>query len=55
MTASKENKIIIDSYLDSIWMEKGLSKNSLYSYGRDLKIFSEWLEKKKINLHTQFL
>jgi len=41
MTASKENKIIIDSYLDSIWMEKGLSKNSLYSYGRDLKIFSE--------------
>ena len=29
---------------------KGLSKNSLYSYGRDLKIFSEWLETKKINL-----
>ena len=50
MTTSKENEIIIDSYLDSIWMERGLSKNSLYSYGRDLKIFSEWLEAQKINL-----
>jgi len=39
MTANKENKIIIDSYLDSIWMEKGLSKNSLYSYWARLKDF----------------
>jgi integrase/recombinase XerD len=31
-------------------MERGLSKNSLYSYGRDLKIFSDWLEKQKVSL-----
>ena len=46
----KKDKITIDNYLDAIWMERGLSKNSLYSYGRDLKIFSDWLEKQKVSL-----
>jgi len=34
---------VIANYLDAIWMEKGLSKNSLESYGRDLRQFADWL------------
>lgn len=34
---------VIASYLDAVWMEKGLSKNSLESYGRDLTKFATWL------------
>ncbi len=34
---------VITNYLDAIWMEKGLSKNSLESYSRDLRQFAEWL------------
>lgn len=50
MAIPSVNKITIDNYLDVIWMEKGLSKNSLYSYGRDLKNFSQWLEPLGIEL-----
>jgi integrase/recombinase XerD len=35
---------IIDTYLDAIWMEKGLSDNTLQSYRRDLSQFSRWLK-----------
>ena len=34
---------IIDKYLDSLWLEKGLSRNTLESYSRDLEAFSCWL------------
>jgi integrase/recombinase XerD len=36
---------IIDRYIDAMWMEKGLSDNTLQSYRRDLKQFDEWLHK----------
>ncbi|MCV6614207.1 MAG: site-specific tyrosine recombinase XerD [Cellvibrionaceae bacterium] len=35
----------IDAYLDELWMEKGLSENSLASYRRDLRSFALWLQK----------
>lgn len=41
---------LIDTYLDSIWMEKGLSDNTLQSYRRDLTQFSSWLNDKGLNL-----
>lgn len=41
---------IIEAYLDAIWMEKGLSANTLMSYRRDLKLFSEWLAQSNIGL-----
>lgn len=34
---------LIDTYLDAVWMEKGLSENTLSSYRRDLKQFAVWL------------
>lgn len=36
----------IDSFLNVLWGESGLSKNTLAAYNSDLKIFSKWLKKK---------
>ncbi|MFK7977744.1 MAG: site-specific tyrosine recombinase XerD [Halioglobus sp.] len=33
----------IDRYIDAIWMEKGLSENTLASYRRDLRQYDHWL------------
>ena len=45
-----ENSLQIESFIDSLWIEKGLSKNSLDSYSRDLNLFLEYLDKSKIVL-----
>jgi integrase/recombinase XerD len=36
----------IERYIDAMWMEKGLSNNTLSSYRRDLRQFHEWLVKR---------
>ena len=42
---------IIDQFIDHLWLEDGLSKNTLNSYRFDLLIFVSWLaETKKIEL-----
>tara|TARA_B100001769_G_scaffold192028_1_gene152726 strand:- start:108 stop:1016 length:909 start_codon:yes stop_codon:yes gene_type:complete len=41
----KGNKIT-DEFLDNLWLEDGLSKNTLNSYRFDLDLFSSWIEKK---------
>ncbi len=41
---------VIDRYLDALWMEKGLSENSLSSYRRDLQQFAQWLQPQGIEL-----
>lgn len=41
---------LIDTYLDAVWMEKGLSENTLMSYRRDLSQFSDWLNKQASSL-----
>lgn len=42
---------IIDQFIDHLWLEDGLSKNTLNSYRFDLSIFDSWLaETKKIEL-----
>ena len=33
----------IDRYLDAVWIERGLSENTLAAYRRDLSAFSDWL------------
>jgi integrase/recombinase XerD len=38
----------IDLFLDSIWVESGVSENTLAAYGSDLNIFSKWLNKKTL-------
>ena len=33
----------IDAFIDTLWLEQGLSKNTLAAYRRDLTLFSAWL------------
>jgi len=49
---SSQEESIIALYLDAIWMEKGLSKNSLDSYRTDLTLFAQWLQQQSKNLLT---
>jgi len=41
-TASQDHPEI-ERYIDAMWMEKGLSDNTLSSYSRDLRQFNNWL------------
>jgi len=40
-----ENQSLLDEFTDRLWLEEGLSRNTLESYRRDLAQFAEWLEK----------
>lgn len=39
------NTKIIDQFIDHLWLEDGLSKNTLNSYRFDLTLFADWLSK----------
>ncbi len=41
---------IIENFIDHLWMENGLSENTLSAYRNDLSGFALWLEKNKQNL-----
>lgn len=41
---------LIQRFLDSLWLEHGLSKQTLTAYGSDLKQLAHWLGKKDIHL-----
>ena len=45
MSANEPVHPEIERYIDAMWMEKGLSDNTLSSYRRDLRQFHEWLAK----------
>ena len=34
---------IVDEFCDMLWLEDGLSKNTLEAYKRDLLLFADWL------------
>ena len=36
----------IDSFIDALWLEDGLSKNTLAAYRRDLSLYGDWLAEK---------
>lgn len=44
MSADNE---LIDRFCDRLWLEDGLSQNTLAAYRRDLQAFSRWLEKNR--------
>src|SRR5258706_14072317 len=33
----------IDAFIDALWLEDGLSKNTLAAYRRDLSLYAAWL------------
>ncbi len=35
---------LLDSFIDHLWLEDGLSKNTLNSYRLDLTLFADWLQ-----------
>jgi len=37
---------LIDAFCDALWLEHGLSKNTLAAYRRDLSIYADWLLKR---------
>ena len=36
------SEILIDNFIDELWLEKGLSKNTLSAYRNDIQTFSNW-------------
>jgi integrase/recombinase XerD len=43
LTASQSS---IDAFIDALWLEDGLSKNTLSAYRRDLSLYAGWLAEK---------
>ncbi len=42
------SKQLIDSFIDALWVENGLSQNTLSAYASDLRIFNKSLAKKSL-------
>lgn len=38
---------LLDAFLDSLWLEDGLARNTLDSYRRDLEKFAHWLDEAR--------
>ena len=43
MKAPSEAGGLLDRFADGLWLSDGLSRNTLESYRRDLRLFAEWL------------
>lgn len=41
------NAELLDEFSDTLWLEDGLSRNTLESYRRDLNKFAQWLEQSR--------
>ena len=51
---SQQYKTLVDTFLDALWMERGLSSNTLEAYRSDLYKFSLWLQQRNVDLiHTE--
>ena len=42
----------LDSFVDTLWLEHGLARNTLNSYRSDLALFGKWLEAQNATLST---
>ena len=40
---SSDSQAAIDRFVDAVWLEDGLSANTLAAYRRDLAALAEWL------------
>lgn len=49
-SASNSSEAIIDKFLDAIWMERGLSANTLGAYRADLVALRRWLVERDTSL-----
>ena len=44
MSVNEPNAALLDEFCDTVWLEDGLSKNTLEAYRRDLRQFAEWMQ-----------
>mgnify|MGYP002403967897 CR=1 FL=1 len=49
MRVPELNTGLLDEFSDALWLEDGLSRNTLDSYRNDLQLFSEWLKRRNPN------
>ena len=45
-----ESPAYLEPFLDSLWLESGLSKNTVEAYRRDLMAFAMWLAQDEVSL-----
>jgi integrase/recombinase XerD len=50
LQVSVAGQMMIEAFLDALWMEQGLSRNTLDAYGNDLRHFAGWLEPRQTSL-----
>jgi integrase/recombinase XerD len=43
---------VLDEFVDHLWLEDGLAKNTLVSYRRDLRLFGAWLAQRGTTLEA---
>ena len=48
-----ENELLIDAFADAMWLESGLSKNTLSAYRSDLSKFAQFLEQSSLLVVSQ--
>jgi integrase/recombinase XerD len=46
-TMQSQSQHSIDAFIDALWLEDGLSKNTLAAYRRDLSLYAAWLGAQK--------
>ena len=46
------NEQLIRRFLDALWLESGLSENTLNAYRSDVKRYAAYLEIRRVSLHT---
>lgn len=50
VSLSDSSESLVAQFIDALWLEKGLSDNTLQAYRSDLKAFAIWAEKQKLEL-----
>lgn len=50
ITPNSKAEAIISTFLDGLWLEKGLSDNTLKAYRSDLRAFSKWVEANSLTI-----
>ena len=43
-TIAMAGEALVDAFIDALWLEQGLSKNTLGAYRRDLNLYGTWLK-----------
>ncbi len=49
-TAATPSPADIDDFIDALWLEEGLSRNTLAAYRRDLSLLAQWLAPRGVAL-----